>query len=242
MMLGNPFFSVHDDDEYYYSPYNRGYQKQRRAAKEARQRAEQQRYYRMKELEKQEKLRQRQEYMKRLRQRQQEEAEAEQQRQQRLREVQQQRHHADNEEEEEPVFRLMRGPDGWIYRVQVGKTRKEKSTLKYSDDKENLPDRVSLARPKQQRTTKLANSEAEMEEPQAKPTMMEDTPQLRCRPSKKKKPVHKKGKKRVTVIVEDASDSEAEDDLNNSPWRNRRPSPDEQWMEPVEGFEDFHIR
>ena len=237
MMLGNPFFSVHDDDEYYYSPYNRGYQKQRRAAKEARQRAEQQRYYRMKELEKQERLRQRQEYMQRLRQRQQEEAEAEQQQQQQhLREVQQQRHRTDNEEEEEPVFRLMRGPDGSVYRVQVGKTSKQKSVRKHSDDEANLPNRVSSARSEQRRTTKLAD----MEEPQAMPTVMEDN-QLRRRPSKKKNPVHEKGKTRVTVIVEDASDSEAEDDFKKSPWRNRRPSPDEQWIEPVESFEDVHI-
>jgi hypothetical protein len=81
-----------------------------------------------------------------------------------------------------------------------------------------------------------------MQEPKAKPTMMEDSPQLRCRSSEKKKPVHKKGKKRVTVIVEDASDSEAEDGFKNSPWCNRRPSPDEQWMEPVKGFEDFDIQ
>lgn len=35
-----------------------------------------------------------------------------------------------------------------------------------------------------------------------------------------------------TVVVEDASDSECEDELLSSPWRNRRPSPG-QWMEPI---------
>lgn len=45
-----------------------------------------------------------------------------------------------------------------------------------------------------------------------------------------------KGKrKRVTVIVEDASDSEYDDDDYNSPWRNRIPSPG-QWIEPVENY------
>lgn len=34
------------------------------------------------------------------------------------------------------------------------------------------------------------------------------------------------------VVVEDASDSECEDEVLNSPWRNRRPSPG-QWMEPI---------
>jgi len=45
---------------------------------------------------------------------------------------------------------------------------------------------------------------------------------------------HSHRKRRVTVIVEDASDSECEDEFD-SPWRNRRPSPG-QWMEPVEPY------
>merc|ERR1712182_46891 len=44
-----------------------------------------------------------------------------------------------------------------------------------------------------------------------------------------------KRKRIVGVIVEDASDSEYEDDEYKSPWRNRRPSPGE-WLEPVENF------
>jgi hypothetical protein len=40
-------------------------------------------------------------------------------------------------------------------------------------------------------------------------------------------------RKRVTIIVEDASDSENEDDEFSSVWRNRRPSPG-QWLEPVD--------
>jgi hypothetical protein len=47
----------------------------------------------------------------------------------------------------------------------------------------------------------------------------------------------KSGKKRVTVIVEDASDSETEDEFK-SVWRNRRPSPGE-WIEPVEDFKSL---
>jgi len=44
-----------------------------------------------------------------------------------------------------------------------------------------------------------------------------------------------KRKRIVGVIVEDASDSEYENDEYKSPWRNRRPSPGE-WLEPVENF------
>ncbi len=43
-------------------------------------------------------------------------------------------------------------------------------------------------------------------------------------------------KRRITVTVEDASDSECESEFD-SPWRNRRPSPG-QWMEPVDPFYD----
>merc|ERR1711937_1004693 len=42
----------------------------------------------------------------------------------------------------------------------------------------------------------------------------------------------------LTFLVEDASDSECENEFD-SPWRNRRPSPG-QWMEPVEAFEALH--
>jgi hypothetical protein len=42
-----------------------------------------------------------------------------------------------------------------------------------------------------------------------------------------------KPEKKKTVIVEDASDSEYEDEELNSVWCNRRPSPG-QWMEPVD--------
>merc|ERR1712003_275773 len=39
----------------------------------------------------------------------------------------------------------------------------------------------------------------------------------------------------ITVLVEDASDSEYEEDEKEAIWRSRRPSPG-QWMEPVLGF------
>ena len=40
-------------------------------------------------------------------------------------------------------------------------------------------------------------------------------------------------KQKITVIVEDVSDSETEDDELQSVWRNRRPVPGESWMEPI---------
>ena len=52
---------------------------------------------------------------------------------------------------------------------------------------------------------------------------------------KKKRMSAKKGKKKqkIVITVEDASDSEYEDDFA-SPWRNRRPGPGESWIEPVQ--------
>jgi hypothetical protein len=57
-------------------------------------------------------------------------------------------------------------------------------------------------------------------------------PQLHTR--NRSSPRKKNPKRRITVTVEDASDSECESEFD-SPWRNRRPSPG-QWMEPVEPF------
>merc|ERR1719240_2467019 len=45
----------------------------------------------------------------------------------------------------------------------------------------------------------------------------------------------KRKQQKVSVLVEDASDSESEDDDYKSVWRNRRPSPG-QWMEPIKSF------
>jgi hypothetical protein len=54
----------------------------------------------------------------------------------------------------------------------------------------------------------------------------------KMRPTMKKKNNRKHA---VGVIVEDASDSEYENDEYNSPWRNRRPSQGK-WIEPVENY------
>mmetsp|Transcript_12443 Transcript_12443/g.25143 ORF Transcript_12443/g.25143 Transcript_12443/m.25143 type:complete len:241 (-) Transcript_12443:70-792(-) len=58
---------------------------------------------------------------------------------------------------------------------------------------------------------------------------------LRGTPNAIKQPKHKQKQKRqkITVIVEDASDSETEDDELRSVWRNRHPAAGESWMEPI---------
>lgn len=54
------------------------------------------------------------------------------------------------------------------------------------------------------------------------------------RNQRNKHPYRKRSKQRITVTVEDASDSDCENEFD-SPWRNRRPSPG-QWIEPVESY------
>jgi hypothetical protein len=54
------------------------------------------------------------------------------------------------------------------------------------------------------------------------------------RQQQSKHPYRKRSKQRITVTVEDASDSDCENEFD-SPWRNRRPSPG-QWIEPVESY------
>merc|ERR1712217_799110 len=54
-----------------------------------------------------------------------------------------------------------------------------------------------------------------------------------AQPAEKKKSLTQQSN--ITVLVEDASDSEYEEDEKEAIWRNRHPSPG-QWMEPVFGF------
>ena len=48
-----------------------------------------------------------------------------------------------------------------------------------------------------------------------------------------KKPSLPRRRKKVTVIVEDASDDEKDENRQQNVWRNRHPSPGESWMEPI---------
>ncbi len=269
-MMLHPFFSDFDDGYHHYNP--RSYQQHRRhtnAVEEARRRRriELERYYRMKELEEQERLRQNHEYMKCLR-RQQLEEEAYQAalfRQRALQEetdeLQEHRHalrylwgddHSDeeveevedcseeSEVEEEPIYRLMRGVDGRIYRVQVGATRKGK---KFAHRTRELPGMKLYSEPTRPEVEPAIATDfmspKVVEQPDALHNIHRD--ELKTGDTKVKMNSKEKGtkkKKRVTIIVEDASDSEVDDDLK-SPWRNRRPSPGE-WMEPVKNFDNMH--
>jgi hypothetical protein len=117
--------------------------------------------------------------------------------------------------ESEPGFRLVRGPDGNLYRVKAGEKRQNEKQPSHHDDNENT-------NPNKTMPSSLAEGVANEAETKV------EFPVVGRRASKSGK---KRSKKKVTIIVEDASDSESENDFK-SVWRNRRPSPG-QLMEPV---------
>merc|ERR1712070_937424 len=138
----------------------------------------------------------------------------------RVRNSQPRRHVKINEEEEEESnFQLVRGPDGRLYRMKVEQQKETKNESQTNEDGDGDGDKQAQ---KQEQSTKI------------KVPVRDSMAVTQEKPSKKKS-----SKKRVTIIVEDASDSETEDDEYKSVWRNRRPSPGK-WKEPVEDFKTTH--
>jgi hypothetical protein len=117
--------------------------------------------------------------------------------------------------ESEPGFRLVQGPNGNLYRVKAGEKRQNQNQPSHHDDNEN-------ANPNKTMTPSLAEGVANEAETKV------EFPVVGRRASKSGK---KMSKKKVNIVVEDASDSESEKDFK-SIWRNRHPSPG-QLMEPI---------
>lgn len=133
-----------------------------------------------------------------------------------------------------PLYSIVRGRDGRLYRVSlnssdndtIGKEITEEDSLHRTPRSHGKHGLVEPFR-RQKSSPALANQHPEdLPELAAAELSVEST---RMKPSRATKSKNKK----VTVIVEDASDSEGEDDARQSVWRNRLPSPG-QWMEPVE--------
>jgi hypothetical protein len=247
MMFGHPFYDdeyTSGGDSYGFSPYGRGdryyQQRQAAAAREARRQAELARYYRMKELEEQDRLRKRQAYERMLRQKQHEEEvyrqrrayELERMRRALATEEDERENEAEFEKEHDPHYRLVQGPDGRIYRIPL---HKNPTVVNSSPQATNAPDKENAFPSKQNIPVKIPITTKSGSSREANDDSLTTT---FTTGNKKNKvfPKLKQNKTRVTVIVEDASDSESEDDEFNSVWRKRRPSPGE-WMEPIEDFE-----
>ena len=138
---------------------------------------------------------------------------------------------------EETIYELMRGPDGRVYGVPVGVKRvpvPPRHILQkvHPSKKENRSTLNKSMDNVQKETEFEANVMTAKDVP---PEEREESQQI-AKKAKKTKKSRSGKKKRIQVIVEDASDSETEDEFYKSPWRNRRPSPGA-WIEPVEFFE-----
>ena len=133
-----------------------------------------------------------------------------------------------------PKYTVVRGPGGRLYRVR---TSDSSSDAQLDEEPEQITTRS--------RRDRIAEKETSPEQLDIMETLHNEENVSPKDATKKAQHLGKSGtartgrsqqrknKKRVTVIVEDASDSEMEDDELNSVWRHRRPSPGE-WMEPVD--------
>merc|ERR1711862_646679 len=210
------------------------------------------RYYRRKELKEQEQLRQQQQYMRYLRhlERQKEdyqrsqaaaihhrqEAEEEYNRQ-KLRKFRYNDHKYSNDDEKDTT-RIVQDPHGRLYFIKKSNNKPQVTNTSKSIEEENfVKDQQRLV---PNRTLQSVFLDIENKEP--KNELLPVDPLKDCAssiPLIHPKKRNKKSKKRVTVLVEDASESEGEDEFD-SICRNRRPSPGE-WMEPVKAFENCNI-
>lgn len=130
----------------------------------------------------------------------------------------------------EDTYQLVRGPDGMIYRVQLQQQPKKEETT--PRNVRSTPTRVGV---RNRRAS--SSSPSSFEEPSS---IAEDMSSMRI-PIRESRSIrrerlasgkNKRNQNSSMFLVEDASDSESDDDYK-SVWRNRIPSPGE-WMEPVQ--------
>ena len=118
---------------------------------------------------------------------------------------------------------LIRGRDGRIYRVPSYLIDGIDRASDTSDERSStMSETASVASAEMMDAPEIASTRVPVEQNET-----EKAPLKKSRNNKNPR------RRKVTVIVEDASDSEYEQDELKSPWRNRRPSPG-QWMEPIE--------
>lgn len=194
--------------------------RRRREAEAAlRRRAEMEYYYQQKQRE-QEEQRRRQEVMRR-RQEQKEYEEYMQRKHQEMKDhKEEERRICENrirrQKAAEPQWEIVRGPDGRLYRVALD-----------PHDFEPEQEKPRIQTKQKQMKTKQASLHLDSTKEHHDGNVLKER-KTKQNSTKENKP----RRKRVTIIVEDASDSEMEDELIASPWRNRLPSPG-QWIEPV---------
>mmetsp|Transcript_25242 Transcript_25242/g.69593 ORF Transcript_25242/g.69593 Transcript_25242/m.69593 type:complete len:275 (+) Transcript_25242:120-944(+) len=161
----------------------------------------------------------------------------------------------DDDNNDETGYRILRGQDGQLYYVKIPsrqqhqplkqnkkweQQQKQKQDVKGKMVKEILQefsnDSEDDGMRNEDESSLLGSCDTVVLSPPAQPTLLVKSDVCRNQDSDSSSRAgvdRKKSKRRrAKIVVEDASDSENEDEYK-SPWRNRRPSPG-QWMEPVE--------
>lgn len=133
-------------------------------------------------------------------------------------------------------YQIMRGPDGRLYNIAVEPQYKEPVLPAKVQTQEILPDSIVLENPAFRSETDEKKVTTNDFDPTPVGSLSEKIPNVKMTediaPKKEAKAFRKPRRRRVTVVVEDASGSEYEDADKEAVWRNRRPSLG-QWMEPV---------
>lgn len=138
-------------------------------------------------------------------------------------------------------YKIVRGSDGRLYRVHKNDLNERYPENFNNSSYPSQQPRRSRRTTKDRSTRSTGRDDVDVRAPvEAEGTENTDpqrTSQVKASRtttnSKSLKPKSSRRKKKITVIVEDASDSEYESDDLNSVWRNRRPEAGESWMEPV---------
>jgi hypothetical protein len=160
---------------------------------------------------------------------------------------------------QDPAYSVMRGADGRLYRFPISEQSREDSQIvrgsdgrlyrlrkSVEDDAYSPPlagqklyrDEHTVRKPIRRELQLEEESLPSVDEPlhfaaSTRQPFMPVTESLRKPSRTLEKIPSKPRRKRITVVVEDASDSEYENDEHKSTWRNRVPSPNESWMEPI---------
>merc|ERR1712232_1045981 len=136
-----------------------------------------------------------------------------------------------------PIYQIVRGPDGCLYKflLQPDENESDKYRMDVDAPKCNTPDTSSTSSIDQTSDDSSMSSTEEQEVKKPRNVTVNININAQDLQKKKKSSNTKKTskKKKAPVIVEDASDSECEDEFADV-YHNRRPT--STWIEPVESF------
>ena len=146
--------------------------------------------------------------------------------------VQKERKSKNSSGDKNDEYVVVRGPGGYLYRVRRSDLERPTST-----SRNERPSNQDSSTEKTEKKTNLEGDTTRNLQYEKETTLdsrlSENNPRRATEFPTSKTYKQPKSKTKITIIVEDASDSEDEGDEMNSMWRNRHPSPGESWMEPI---------